>query len=466
MNATAPLEIIILAAGDGTRMRASLPKPLHRIGGMPMLAHVLTATTRVDAHRIHIVVGDRQAEIQRALATHTAAIAESGVQINWVRQPRPTGTGDAVRRALQNVADAAQVLVLYADMPLVRARTVAYILNRAPPDEFVLVTMHCKDPSNYGRVVRDDAGRVVKIVEHRDAVGAELNIKLCNTGVVVAAATELKKYTAQLNQTNARGEFYLTDTVALAAADGMAIKTISQWSGEMRGVNSLSELAAAERDYQWRAALRLLKHGVVLRDPARLEVRGTAEFGRDCVVDVNVILAGEVTVGDGVHIGANCIIRDSDIGANCVIEPNSIIERARLGEYCRIGPFARLRPDTRLGDRVVVGNFVEIKDSELGDDARMKHLAYAGDAAIGAGANIGAGAITCNYDGAHKHRTAIGAGAFIGANAALVAPVEIGAGSVVGAGSVIAKNVPADAVAVTRAEQKNLPRRKPAADDN
>lgn len=458
------LEAIILAAGDGARMRSTLPKTLHAVGGRPMLAHIIEAVNSLMPATIHIVVGRQGEQVKSAIAEVFAqsrhaehADGDALRRINWVTQSEPLGSGHAALQALPAVDPTATVLLLYGDTPLLGAQTLRSLAASGGASDLGLLTATVDDPTGLGRIVRDRRGAIVRIVEERDADEAHRQIRECNAGCLAAPAAVLADALAKLDNDNAQGEFYLTDVVAHAIAAGVEVVSCQPGAvAETFGVNSRADLARVERLFQAGQARRLLEEGVTLRDPARLDVRGRCEFGRDCVVDVNVILEGRVVIGDDCALGANVIIRNSRIGDGCVIEANSVIDNAVVGARCRIGPFARLRPQSQLEDGVHIGNFVEIKKSRLGSGVKANHLSYVGDSALGRGVNIGAGVITCNYDGRDKHRTVIGDDVFVGANSELVAPLAIGDGATIGAGSTITEDVAAEALAVGRAKQKTV----------
>ncbi len=441
-----PLEIIILAAGQGKRMRSSRPKVLHAVGGRPMLAHVLATARTLAPRAVHIVYGHGGDQVR-------AAITDG--HVNWVHQAEQHGTGHAIAQALPSVSEGARVLVLYGDVPLIRADTLKKLIVAAG-DGLGVLSARLDNPVGYGRIVRDPAGRVVRIVEDKDATAAERAIAEINTGFLTAPAARLKGWVGALRNHNAQGEYYLTDIIGMAAAGQPIGSHTATDTAEILGVNSPQELARVERHYQKDRAEEAMQQGVTLRDPARFDLRGSLQAGRDVIIDVNVILEGKVELGDSVVIGPNNVIRDAVIGAGTVIQPNCVIEETVIGADCRIGPFARLRPGTKLADHVHIGNFVEVKNSQIAAGSKANHLAYLGDATVGAQVNIGAGAITANYDGANKHRTVIGDNASIGANGVLVAPVTVGAGATIGAGSVISKDAPAGELTLTRAEQRTV----------
>ncbi|MHB8535617.1 MAG: bifunctional UDP-N-acetylglucosamine diphosphorylase/glucosamine-1-phosphate N-acetyltransferase GlmU [Sulfuricaulis sp.] len=446
---SAPLEIVILAAGQGKRMFSDVPKVLHRLAGQPLLAHVLASARKLTPSAVHVVYGHGGEQVREALS-------QAGV--DWVPQAEQKGTGHAVAQAMPRVADEARVLVLYGDVPLIRPQTLQDLLAAAAPDGLALLTAELEAPAGYGRIIRDAAGRVAKIVESTDATPAEAAVREVNTGFLVAPAAKLKKWLAGLRNHNDQGEYYLTDIIAMAVAEGLSIVTRSPRNvSEILGINSKQELADVERIYQKQQAERLMLQGVTLRDPARLDVRGDLVCGRDVVIDVNVIFEGKVVLGDRVQVGPNNVIRDCTIGADTQILPNCVLEEATIGHRCRIGPFSRLRPGNLIAEGVHIGNFVEVKKSDVGAGSKMNHLSYIGDTTVGGGVNIGAGTITCNYDGANKYRTVIGDNVFIGSNTSLVAPVTLGAGATIGAGSVITKEAPAGELTLARPAQVTKP---------
>jgi bifunctional UDP-N-acetylglucosamine pyrophosphorylase/glucosamine-1-phosphate N-acetyltransferase len=442
------LHVVILAAGKGTRMVSSLPKVLHDLSGKPLVGHVIDTAHALNAAAVHAIIGHGAQALRDRFARES---------VNWVLQAEQKGTGHAVQQAMPSIPDEALVLVLYGDVPLIRVETLQALIAAARDKSLALLTATLPMGAAYGRIVRDNNGRVLKIVEKKDASAEELKIREINTGFLAANAGLLRAWLSKLKNNNTQGEYYLTDIVAMAVADGVPVVTAAPRAlHEILGVNSKVELAELERSHQNDIAQKLLAQGVTLRDPARVDVRGELACGKDVTIDVNAIFEGRVTLGDNVTIGANCVIRDCTIGAGTRVEPNCVLEESFVGADCRLGPFARLRPGARLADRVHVGNFVEVKKSELGEGSKANHLSYIGDTTIGKNVNVGAGTITCNYDGANKHRTVIGDNAFIGSNAALVAPVTVGAGATIGAGSVIAKEAPAGELTLTRAEQRTV----------
>lgn len=453
MTASLPLAVITLAAGKGSRMKSDLPKVLHRLAGKPMLQHVLDSAAALPGAVQHVVVGHGAELVQ-------AAIAEPAV--SWALQTEQKGTGHAVAQAMPAVAADALVLVLYGDVPLLATDTLAALIEQTHADNshaggLALLTVELADPSGYGRIVRDSAGNIQAIVEHKDASAGQRAIREVNTGILAVAASHLQRWLPQLQSNNAQGEYYLTDIVAMAVAEGTSVRAIHPASeAEVQGVNDRVQLAGLERIYQQRIAEQLLRDGVALADPARLDVRGRLSCGRDVSIDIGCVFEGEVVLEDGVQIGPYCVIRNSHIGAGSRIDAYSLIEDARAAEDCVVGPYARLRPGADLARAAKVGNFVEIKKARIGEGSKVNHLSYIGDAEIGQDVNVGAGTITCNYDGVNKFRTRIGDNAFIGSNSALVAPADIGAGATIGAGSVITSKVEDNQLAVGRGKQRNI----------
>ena len=447
-----PLEIIVLAAGQGKRMRSRLPKILHPLAGRPLLAHVLDAAAALHPRKVLIVHGHGAEEVR-------AAFAEAKVE--WVLQPEQLGTGHAVQQAMPRVASDADVLILYGDVPLVRAATLQRLVDAAR-DGMAVMTAELEDPTGYGRIVRKGADLVARIVEHRDAAPQELALREINAGFMAMSARRLSSWLGKLTNRNAQKEYYLTDVVALAVAEGLPVRPVrvdDPW--DVAGVNSKRELATLERVFQRREAERLLEAAVTLADPARIDVRGELRCGTDVSIDVNCVFEGRVTLGDGVRIGPNCVLRNVAIGAGSEVLAFSQLEESQVGERCRLGPYARLRPGSQLAEDVHVGNFVEVKASRIGKGSKANHLSYIGDSEVGSGVNVGAGTITCNYDGAAKHRTIIEDDCFIGSDATLVAPVRIARGSYIGAGSTISKDTPAGQLTVARARQISVPSWKP-----
>lgn len=443
-----PLQVVILAAGKGTRMNSALPKVLHELAGQPLLGHVLGAAAALGAARTVVVYGHGGEAVPSAFA---------GSGAHFVLQEPQLGTGHALREALPALAHEGITLVLYGDVPLIQPDTLRAVVSGASAGLSVL-TVTLDDPTGYGRVVRNAAGRVLRIVEQRDADARVAALREVNTGILAAPAGRLAAWLARLTTDNAQSEYYLTDVIALAAAEGVAVHTsqpAQPW--EVMGVNSREQLAAMERTVQRETALRLMAAGVSLADPQRLDVRGTLDCAPDVHIDVGCIFEGRVQVGPGARIGPYCVIRDSRIEAGALVAAFSHLEGAQVGSSARVGPYARLRPGAVLGQAAHVGNFVEIKATSLGEGSKANHLAYLGDAHIGRNVNVGAGTITCNYDGAHKHRTVIEDDAFIGSDTQLVAPVRVGRGATLGAGTTLTKDAPEGQLTVSRARQLSVP---------
>ncbi|MEA5097695.1 MAG: bifunctional UDP-N-acetylglucosamine diphosphorylase/glucosamine-1-phosphate N-acetyltransferase GlmU [Burkholderiaceae bacterium] len=437
------MNIVILAAGMGKRMQSDLPKVLHRLADKPLLAHVLDTARALSPNKLCVVYGHGGDQVPVAFDAPGLAFALQEPQL---------GTGHAVMQALPHLDDTTSTLVLYGDVPLTTAATLQHLIAKAGSDQLGILTVNLSDPAGYGRIVREN-GTVKRIVEHKDATEAERTISEINTGIMVIPTAKLKQWLNALSNNNAQQEYYLTDIVAMAVADGVPIVTeqpAAVW--ETLGVNSKVQLAELERIYQTNIANALLEQGVTLADPARLDVRGKLVCGRDVFIDVNCIFEGEVTLGDRVSIGANCVIANTQIKTGAQVRPFCHIDGAVIGEESLIGPYARLRPGAALGQEVHIGNFVEVKNSQIAAGSKANHLAYVGDSTVGARVNIGAGAITCNYDGANKHRTIIEDDAFIGSNCELVAPVTVGQGATIGAGTTLTKDAPAGALIVTRAK--------------
>ncbi|MEE5065416.1 bifunctional UDP-N-acetylglucosamine diphosphorylase/glucosamine-1-phosphate N-acetyltransferase GlmU [Pseudomonas alliivorans] len=441
------LDIVILAAGQGTRMRSALPKVLHPVAGNSMLGHVIHSARQLSPVGIHVVIGFGAESVREQLAAD---------DLNFVMQDKQLGTGHAVAQALPALT-ADTVLILYGDVPLIEVETLQRLLQRVTPEQLGLLTVTLDDPTGYGRIVRDEQGRVSAIVEHKDASEAQRAINEGNTGILAVPGKRLAEWLGRLSNDNAQGEYYLTDVIAMAVNDGLIVATEQPHDVmEVQGANDRRQLSDLERHYQRREARRLMAAGVTLRDPARFDVRGDVSVGRDVMIDINVVLEGKVVIEDDVVIGPNCVIKDSTLRKGVVVKANSHIEGAVLGEGSDAGPFARLRPGSVLGAKAHVGNFVELKNAVLGEGAKVGHLTYLGDAEVGARTNIGAGTITCNYDGANKHRTVLGADVFIGSNNSLVAPVDILDGASTAAGSTITQTVPAQQLGVARARQRNI----------
>lgn len=442
------MNIVILAAGMGKRMYSDLPKVLHPVAGRPMLAHVLDTARALSPSRLVVVVGHGAGRVREAVAADDVAFAE---------QPQQLGTGHAVMQALPLLDDSQPTLVLYGDVPLTSAATLQALVAEAGTQRFGVLTVEMPDPTGYGRIVRDAAGSIVRIVEQKDARDAEKAIREINTGIIVCPTGHLRKWLSTLRNDNAQGEYYLTDTVERAVADG--VETVSAQPAaiwETLGVNSKLQLAEVERIHQGNQARRLLEAGVTLLDPARIDVRGELSCGRDVTIDVGCVFEGRVHLEDGVRIGAHCVIRNSTVGAGAQVHPFCHIDEARVGPAGRIGPYARLRPGTELGEDVHIGNFVEVKNAQVAAHSKANHLAYVGDATVGSRVNIGAGTITCNYDGVNKHRTVIEDDVFIGSDTQLVAPVTVRRGATLGAGTTLTKEAPADKLTLSRAKQLTI----------
>ncbi len=443
------LSIVVLAAGQGTRMKSDLPKVLQPLAGRPMLAHVLERCRELDADTVHVVYGHGAERVRQAF---------SDSQVNWVLQAEQLGTGHAVQQAMPHIPKDHDVLVLCADVPLIKTSTLRGLLAALAQAPLALLTVEMADPAGYGRILRGKDGVVEAIVEHRDASEEQRRLREINTGLLAARAEQLNGWLAGLKADNDQQEYYLTDIVAMAVDEGVTVAAVScSHESEVMGINDKLQLAQAEAIYRRRQAEILMHAGVTLADPARVDVRGTLECGRDVFIDVNAVFEGKVVLGNRVKIGPNAWLRDVELGDDCEVLPNVVMEQLKAGSACILGPFARLRPGVELDDQVKVGNFVEIKKSRVGKGSKVNHLTYVGDTRIGEHVNVGAGTVTCNYDGVNKHETVIGDGVFVGSGVLLVAPVEIGAGAVLGAGSVITKSAPADKLTVARARQSVIP---------
>ena len=439
-------------------MQSDIPKVLQPLAGAPMLAHVLDVAFSLAPASIHVVYGHGGERVRE--------LFDDG-RLLWSLQSRQLGTGDALQQAMPDIPDSHQVLVLYGDVPLLLSATLRGLVARSGARSVALLTAHLADASGYGRVVRDARGKLRRIVEECDANAKQRRVHEVNTGVLVASARFLKAWLARLRPRNAQREYYLTDIVGMAVRQKLRIATVEATdAAEVQGVNDKLQLALAEAEYRRRRARQLMAQGVTLVDPARIDLRGSIAVGRDVLLDVNVVLDGPVELADGVRIGPNCVLRNVSIGARTVLYANCVLHDAQIGSDCQIGPFTRMRPKVRIANGVHLGNFVEIKNSEIGAGSKVNHLSYVGDAQVGSAVNIGAGSITCNYDGANKWRTEIGAGAFIGSGAMLVAPVKIGDGATIGAGSTITSDAPADKLTLARSRQITLeqwqrPRKNP-----
>ena len=446
--ARGPLSIVILAAGQGKRMKSDLPKVLQPLAGRPLLGHVLDTAESLAPESIIVVYGHGGERVREAMRTRA---------VQWCLQAEQLGTGHAVMQAIPQVPDEHTVLILYGDVPLLRKQTLLDLLGRTGPQAISVLTVRLADPYRYGRIVRGPDGNVARIVEQKDATREEQALHEGNTGVIAAPARELKRWLSALTNNNAQGEYYLTDIAAAAVRDGWAVvPCVAPNEAEVLGVNDKVQLSQVEAARRLRCSQDLMLAGATLADPARTDVRGEVEIGRDVQIDCNVILEGKVRLGNRVRIGPNCLLRDVTLGDDTIVQANCLLERSDVGAGCVIGPFARLRPGAVLADGVHVGNFVEVKNTRVGKDSKVNHLTYLGDAEIGAGVNVGAGTVTCNYDGVNKSRTTIGDGAFIGSGSMLVAPVSIGAHATIGAGSTITRDAPPDRLTLERSRQTTI----------
>ena len=438
------LEVIVLAAGQGTRMRSRLPKVLHPLAQRPLLSHVLDTARSLSPARIHVVIGHGGGQVRETLDAD---------DISWVRQDQQLGTGHAVLQAMPVIDPDSTVLVLYGDVPLLRGETLARLIDSAP----ALLTADFDDPTGYGRVIRDEQDRLVGVVEHKDADAAQRALREVNTGVLAYPAALLADYLPKVGNDNAQGEYYLPDVLSMAVAAGHRVAALKAGdASEVLGINDRAQLAGAEAEHRRRRAQALMTAGVTLVDPARIDVRGSLACGRDVLIDVNSVFEGEVVLGDGVRVGPNCVLRNVRVGDGAVIHAMSHLDEAVVGAGCSVGPYARLRPGTELDDGARIGNFVETKKARIGAGSKVNHLSYIGDAQLGSGVNVGAGTITCNYDGIAKHRTEMGNDVFVGSNSTLVAPLSLGDGAFVAAGSTLTRDVPAAALGVARGKQRNI----------
>lgn len=442
------LDVVILAAGKGTRMYSDTPKVLHRVGGKEMLRHVVDCAHELNATRTHLVVGYEAEKIRAAFPDP---------DILWAHQDEQLGTGHAVMQAFPNIGDDGTVLVLYGDVPLIRSESLAELLEKTLGGELAVLTLISPDPTGLGRIIRDRAGNPVAIIEEKDANDEQKAIQETNSGILAAPASKLRQWIKRLKTNNAQGEYYLTDVIAMAVAEGNPVTTLTVLDPmEVQGVNNRLQLAEVERHYQARRIEELLLSGVTMPDPTRVDIRGSLQCGRDVEIDINVIFEGEVTLGDRVRIGPNVVIKDSTIGESTVINASSHIDGATIGAHCNVGPFARLRPATILDTGSKIGNFVEIKKSRIGAGSKVNHLSYMGDATLGKNVNVGAGTISCNYDGVNKFETIIEDGVFVGSNTALVAPLTIRQNATIGAGSTITSEVTGNSLTVARSKQRNI----------
>lgn len=442
------LSVVILAAGQGRRMRSSLPKVMHKLAGKTLLARVLDTASRLPCRQIYVVYGEGGALAREA---HPAPDAQ------WVEQKERLGTGHALAQVIDVIPDQDDVAVLYGDVPLLTQQTLEKLTAAAAETGFALLTAKLPDPTGYGRIIRDAQGKILKIVEEKDATDQEKSVREINTGTMAVKSRWLKKWLRKLSADNAQKEYLLTDIVAMAVAEDIAAHSVEPVSEmEIAGVNDPVQLAFLERYHQFTQAQALMRQGVTLADPARFDLRGELQAGADVFIDINVIIEGKVRLGNGVSIGPNCVVRDAELGDGVVVFSHCVIDNAIVGRGGKIGPFARIRPGTSLGEETQIGNFVEVKQSTIKAGSKANHLAYIGDSEVGAGVNIGAGTITCNYDGADKHKTRIGDDVFIGSNTELVAPVTINDGATIAAGATITKDVEAGALALSKREQKTI----------
>ncbi|AAP96302.1 Bifunctional GlmU protein [[Haemophilus] ducreyi 35000HP] len=442
-----PFSVVILAAGKGTRMYSDLPKVLHPIAGKSMVKHVIDTVKQMDAKQIHLVYGHGGDLLKTHLKTEP---------LNWVLQAEQLGTGHAMQQAATFFADDENILMLYGDTPLITAQTLTRLIAAKPANGIALLTVELADPTGYGRIIRQN-GSVVAIVEQKDASPTQLTICEVNTGVMVASGASFKKWLSRLNNQNAQGEYYITDIIAMANQEGYSVQAVqANTLMEVEGANNHLQLAALERFYQQTQAEKLLLSGVSLMDPHRFDLRGSLQYGKDIQIDVNVILEGEVKLGNRVRIGAGCILKNCVVGDDVDIKPYSVFENAIIGNKAQVGPFARLRPGAKLEAESHVGNFVEIKNAHIGKGSKVNHLAYVGDAEVGENCNLGAGVITCNYDGANKFKTTIGNNVFVGSDVQLIAPVNIADGATIGAGATITKNIAENELVISRVPQRHI----------
>ncbi len=451
------LEVIILAAGKGSRMRSEQPKVLHTLAGRPLLQHVIEKALQLEAKKSHVVYGHGGDAVPTALSRFT---------IDWVEQSEQLGTGHAVEQVMPHVDEQSTVLILYGDVPLIELDTLQQLIEMSGGAKLALLTLKLDSPQGYGRIVRGSDHAIEAIVEEKDASDAQRAICEVNSGIMALPAKALKGWLSRLESNNAQGEYYLTDVIAMAVADRVEVcGLVIDDSYQVAGINTRSQLATLERHYQLQQSEKLMQQGVTLRDPARIDVRGEIDrdihIAADVTIDINVILEGNIKIASGASIGANVLLRNVKIGEGVTIEPMSHIEDAVIDEQSNVGPFARIRPGTHLHPHAKVGNFVEVKKSEIGEGSKVSHLSYIGDTTMGCGVNIGAGTITCNYDGANKYQTIIGDNAFIGSDSQLIAPVTIGAGATIGAGSSISRDAPDDLLTLTRTKQKSIKWKRP-----
>lgn len=444
----ASLNVLILAAGKGTRMYSDLPKVMHPLAGKSMVKHVIDATKSLNAKHLNLIYGHGAEKLQAHL---------NDEPVNWILQAEQKGTGHAVMQAINAINDSDEVLILYADVPLISEATLKRLISARPQGGIALLTVLLDDPTGYGRIVRDPQNNVIGIIEHKDASESQKLINEVNTGILAINGADLKRYLGNLDNKNAQGEYYLTDIIGFAHQEGHQIIAVHPDSlAEVEGVNNRQQLATLERIYQKNAAEKLLLAGLMILDPTRFDLRGELTHGKDCEIDINVIIEGQVTLGNRVKIGAGCVLKNCSIADDSIISPYSIIEQSTLKSGCTVGPFARLRPDSILEENAHVGNFVEMKKATLGINSKAGHLSYLGDATIGNNVNIGAGTITCNYDGANKHKTIIEDDVFVGSDTQLVAPVTVAKGSTIGAGTTVTKNIAENELVISRVKQTHI----------
>lgn len=441
------MSVIILAAGKGTRMKSSLPKVLHTIAGKPMVEHIIDAAKALNCENINLVYGHGAELLKKALGHH---------QLNWCLQAEQLGTGHAVQQAVEYIKDDQDVMILVGDAPLISSDTLRRLIDAKAHSDLALLTVHLDDATGMGRIIRE-GDNITAIVEHKDATQQQREITEINTGMMLMAGKDLKRWLSNLSNNNAQGEYYLTDVIAMAAKEGKSIRAAHpEWEREVEGVNDRVQLSSLESAYQFRNAQALMTAGVSLADPKRIDVRGQLSVGQDVSIDINAIFEGQVVIGDNVIIGPNCVLKNCNIGSGSRIEAFSLVENANVANNCNVGPYARLRPGAELHDGAKVGNFCEVKKAIIGEGSKVNHLTYIGDAEIGKGVNVGAGTITCNYDGVNKFKTIIGDGVFVGSNSSLVAPLNIGDNATIGAGSVVTKDVNADELAIARGKQRAI----------
>ena len=442
------IEAIILAAGQGTRMKSKKAKVLHELGGKTLLQHVIDAIQPLSSS-INIVIGNDAELIKNSINSRS---------ISWVLQKMQLGTGHAIQQAISNINVELTCVILFGDVPLITTNTIKSLIDKSEKNGFSLLSVLLDDPNGYGRIIRDKKELIKAIVEDKDADVNERKINEINTGIMAIQGSLLKKYIAQLEPNNSQGEFYLTDIVKIAVKDNVTISSlVCDNVSEVMGINDKNQLAEAERIYQQQQAKELMSKGLTIKDPNRFDCRGSLIFGKDCSVDINVILEGENELGENVLIAPNCIIKNAKIGDHAEIKANTIIEDAVIGNHTTIGPFARIRPETEVGNSARIGNFVEIKKSSIDEGSKVPHLSYVGDSTIGKNVNIGAGVITCNYDGVNKHQTIIEDGVFVGSDTQLIAPVTVGENATIGAGSTITQDVPSEKLTLSRKKQKTIP---------